>query len=334
LGTRNFDWYSFHDILSRNAVYNFVVGGRGLGKTYGAKKLVIKKALEKGEEFIYLRRHQTELRTKDTFFNDVGAEFPDCTFRVNGLEAQVSFTGDDWKTIGYFHVLSKAQTYKSGSYPLVKTIIFDEFILEKGYSRYLPDETNAMASFYSTVDRYRDEVRVLFLANSVSIMNPYFTEYGINPDREMATYQNGFIAVHFPKAEKFRGQVSETRFGRFIKDTGYGNYAMGNEFVDNHKALLGSKLESSAYAYTIVTKSGDVSLWCDMDSYPREWYATRKAPARPTYVVMDHELMGDGRILLGYSDKLIQRARTAYARGRMVFEDATLRNIFGRVFKR
>ena len=31
------DYYSFNKVLSRNAVYNFILGARGLGKTYGAK---------------------------------------------------------------------------------------------------------------------------------------------------------------------------------------------------------------------------------------------------------------------------------------------------------
>ena len=32
------DFYSFDKVYSYNAVYNFIPGGRGIGKTYGAKK--------------------------------------------------------------------------------------------------------------------------------------------------------------------------------------------------------------------------------------------------------------------------------------------------------
>jgi predicted AAA+ superfamily ATPase len=38
-------YYDFKYVLSHNAVYNFVVGARGLGKTYGAKKMVIRNYL-------------------------------------------------------------------------------------------------------------------------------------------------------------------------------------------------------------------------------------------------------------------------------------------------
>ena len=53
-------YYSFDDILSRNGVFNFIIGGRGIGKTYGAKKIAIDTYLETGKQFIYLRRYKSE----------------------------------------------------------------------------------------------------------------------------------------------------------------------------------------------------------------------------------------------------------------------------------
>ena len=41
---KKFSYYSFNKILSYNAVINMVMGARGLGKTYGAKRMVIKNA--------------------------------------------------------------------------------------------------------------------------------------------------------------------------------------------------------------------------------------------------------------------------------------------------
>ena len=56
------DYYSLHDILSRNAMWNFILGARGLGKTYGCADYVIKKYLNKHWEFIYLRRTEEEVK--------------------------------------------------------------------------------------------------------------------------------------------------------------------------------------------------------------------------------------------------------------------------------
>ena len=85
---KKFSYYSFDRILSYNAVINMVMGARGLGKTYGAKRMVIKNSLEKGEQFIYLRRYKPELKGCKTFFADIAHEFPDYEFRVHGTEAQ------------------------------------------------------------------------------------------------------------------------------------------------------------------------------------------------------------------------------------------------------
>jgi len=86
-----FSYYDFGPLLSRNAVINIAIGPRGDGKTYGAKKLAIRNAVKKGEQFILLRRYKTELVTRTSFFDDISdamrVEFPGYMFRVNGQSA-------------------------------------------------------------------------------------------------------------------------------------------------------------------------------------------------------------------------------------------------------
>ena len=70
-------------MLSYNAILNFIIGERGVGKTYGAKKHVVNRFIKKGEQFVYLRRYKTELKDsvgskmKPKFFNQIVDEFPD-----------------------------------------------------------------------------------------------------------------------------------------------------------------------------------------------------------------------------------------------------------------
>src|SRR5437868_2634218 len=172
-------YYDYAALFSRNGTYNICVGGRGLGKTYGAQKKAIRDAITSGlkdgfdkcDQFIYLRRYKEELQmSRDTFFAAVGEEFPAWDFKAEGFEAKISPAADRdikkrvWKTIGFFIPLSVAQKYKSVAFPRVKLIIFDEFIIEKGVTHYLPNEAIAFNNFFSTVDRYKDKTRVLFLA--------------------------------------------------------------------------------------------------------------------------------------------------------------------------
>ncbi len=325
-------YYDLRKILSYNAVYNFILGARGKGKTYAVKKYVIRKAIKTGEQFVALRRFKTELIGKGTFFADIAHEFPGVSFRVNGSEAQLCRTGDPeaktakWETIGYFIALSKGQTYKSMSFDKVTSILFDEFLIDKGTMHYLPDEAKAFNDFYSTVDRYKDKTKVFFLANSVSITNPYFLEYNIIPengDQWLRAYK-GFICVHLIDDKKFNSEVYTTKFGAFIAGTEYAAYAVDSEFSDNHGAMIDDKTPIAVYHFTLHTKNGVVSVWLDHKS--RYWYVQDERPKVEKYWVLDPSKMQEGRYLVTRQDKTLAILRAAYGQGMMKFSSPKARN--------
>lgn len=336
-------FYNFDKLMSYNGIWNFLCGARGLGKTYGAKHKAVKAAITKGEQFIYMRRYKDELKkSRDAFFADLDAEgaFPDWDFRIHGGLAQMAHvdTQDDkkrkWATIGYFIPLSSAQGVKSVAYPLVTTIIFDEFILEKGMTHYLPNEAEIFTNFYSTVDRYKDKTRVFFLANAVSINNPYFIRYKIVPDKvgEFHRVEDGFIVCHFADSAQFQNEVYQTRFGRFIQNTEYADYAVGSEFKDNHDGLLKLKNSEATYFYTLETESGTFSVWLDWSD--STYYIQSKRPKAESIMTLISSKMMEGKTLLFTNDKLIQDMRTAFRHGRVCFDSAQARNSFIEIFKR
>ena len=69
--------------------------------------------------------------------------------------------------------------------------------------------------FYSTVDRYQDRVRCLMLSNAVSIMNPYFIRFHIEPKEGISRHADGFIVTDFVNSEQFQSEVG-THSLRFI----------------------------------------------------------------------------------------------------------------------
>ena len=336
----NLEFYNFSEVLSQNAVYNFIIGGRGLGKTYGAKKHVIKKFLRHGEQFIYLRRYKTEMGAKSSFFADIMEEFPGEVFRVEGHLAQIldkeRSTDDDqkWLTMGYFIALSNAQSKKSIAYPDVTTIIFDEFIIEKGAIHYLPDESKVFNDFYSTVDRWKDKTRVLFLANALTIMNPYFLAFKIEPDgRGLVKYFDGFVCVHYPDSEAFKAGVFKTRFGQFIQGTEYADYSVGNMFHDNHGNLIEVKTEEAKYFLTLETTSGIFSIW--VDSYvDTTYYVQRKRPKEEGIFTTILKNVSDDVMFLPYSHKILANLRAAYSTGRVLFDSPQSREGFAGIWER
>ena len=332
------DYYSFNKVLSRNAVYNFILGARGLGKTYGAKLKVIKNAIHRGEQFVYLRRYKTELANRQTFFDDVAHEFPEFGFRVNGGVAEMTRNPLDekpkYETIGYFIALSQGQSRKSVAFPKVTWIIFDEFIIEKGATHYLPEEHIVFNNFYATVDRWKDKTRVMFLANSVSIMNPYFIAYDIEPNKEFLSKKDGFISVHFADSAMFTKQVLSTRFGTFIAGTDYAEYAVNSVFADNHEFLLARKSSNANYLATIETGTGDFSVWIDVESHPMVYYVQTGRPKSEVVWTMDPATMAEGKRFVLYTDRQLQAMRAAFSRGHVKFDGPKARNSFIPIFKR
>lgn len=336
-------YYNYDKLNSYNGTYNFLVGGRGLGKTYGAKKKAIKDALnpDKQDQFIYLRRYKTEMTTaRNTFFADIQNEFPDWDFKVMGGMALATPAGTrdekkrSWITIGYFISLSTAQTQKSVAFPRVKTIIFDEFLIEKGALHYLPDEVTIFNNFYSTVDRYQDKTKVFFLANSVSIMNPYFIEYEIRPDdkKEFTSAAQGFIICHFPNAENFSASVMETKFGKFIKDTDYADYAVGNQFDDNTDAMLHPKDSKARYLFTLECHNGEFSVWLNM--FTLEYFVQDRLPKVQEIFTLIPAKMDSHKTLMTFSDRPLGYMRTAFRQGKVSFDKPSTRNTFAEIFKR
>lgn len=127
-------YYDYSKILSYNALLNFLIGERGVGKTYGAAKFVISQFIKKDEEFAYIRRYKSDLKNSvPTFFNALNENKE---FENHKLEVKFGKFYCDNNICGYPMTLSTAQDLKSTNFNKVKTIIFDEFIIDEGQKKY------------------------------------------------------------------------------------------------------------------------------------------------------------------------------------------------------
>ena len=169
-------YYTLDKLISYGSILNFVLGERGVGKSFSSKVFCINDYLKRGNQFIYLRRYKEELQlATSSFFKDVQAAglFEDHAFEVKGWKNLTTFYMDG-EIIGYGVALSTSNILKSTAFPAVKTIVFDEFTLDVGVYRYLKSEVIKMLDVIETTFRLRDG-RVILLGNSISIAdNPYF----------------------------------------------------------------------------------------------------------------------------------------------------------------
>ena len=255
-------YYDLNKILSYNALLNFLIGERGVGKTYSSSKFVTKQFINKGEEFCYIRRYKTELSSSvKKFFEPLEQqeEFPNHSFFVKGDKFYI-----DDKIAGYSMTLTTAQNLKSTNFSKVKTIIFDEFIIENGQHHYLKDEVVNFLGLIETIARMR-EVRILMLGNAVSTVNPYFLFFDISMpyNTDIKTYKDGLILVQYMNNEVYRKAKKESKFGKLVEGTEYEDYAIKNKFQNDDNTFIEKKSGTSKYAFAFVYNDSTFGVWFD-----------------------------------------------------------------------
>jgi len=254
-------WYSFDKINSYNSFFHFILTNRGFGKSYGAKQRCIDRFLKYGEQFVYVRRYKTELKKIGKYFDDIKERYPDHEFKVVGKTFYI-----DGKEAGYAIPLSTSLTEKSTAYPRVCTIVFDEFIIDKGHIRYLDNEVEVMLELVFTIVRKRNNVRVYFLANNVSEVNPYFTYFNIKMPEgvKLKTFNEGMIVVEKNTDDVFIDEMKDTKFGILIKGTKYSDYAIENKSLrDSDTFIEKLPLKNCIPLSYIIYQGEKVQVWLD-----------------------------------------------------------------------
>ena len=213
-------WYTPNAQRRYNRIFNFTVGTRGGGKTFNVLLDGIKRFKDKGEQFIYLRRNQTDLddacvgsQDKGDLFADIRNKgyFEDVELKVAGSKSgRYNFYLDN-ELMGYGYALSTQR--RSASRPEVTTIIYDEFLIDTNnpYQRYLKNEFSQFNHFYETIARGRD-ITVFFLGNAFSMVNPYFLGMDIRISEvvENKIYSGKFWTFIEWRDEEFINQLKET----------------------------------------------------------------------------------------------------------------------------
>lgn len=258
-------WYSPSRLLSHNAFINFVMSPRGNGKSYSGKELAIKNFLKDGSQTVYVRRTKVEIdEVKDTYWNDISEKFPNLEFKVEGYTGYIN--GEE---VVHFIPLSTSTNKKSASYPKVKWIMFDEYIITKTtYNRYLKNEMTLLLDLIETVGRSRN-IRVLLMANSVSFVNPLFSFFDIVPkeNQRFSKFKDGLICVEQFTSHVFMEEKKKTAFGKLIEGTNYSKYAIENEVLEDNNEFIKDR-EPVKYKFLACFKYEDfkIGVWENLEN--------------------------------------------------------------------
>lgn len=190
-------YYCGDELMARHYNINMICGSRLGGKSTWVQKYIIKRAMKakmiKGiaqNQFALLVRYDKDLTGPTalpvTYFDNTMMMFyPQFEIKYEAGKFYLQLKGNDKvrTLIGYAFALSNATKMKSTSYPLINTMVMEEFMNMEG--KYIKSQQNPelevelLISLFSTVARgngkqFRDNVRCFLISNNFYLDNPYF----------------------------------------------------------------------------------------------------------------------------------------------------------------
>ncbi len=328
-------YYSPERILSYNALLNLVIGERGVGKTYSFKTFAVKRFLNKGKQFAYIRRYDTDLEasvgnTNDNkFFEQIKNNFPESSFKITKSK-KVRKLYIDNKICGYALPLSAADSLKSSSYENVDVIIYDEFMLKEGSTQhYLRNEPEIILDLIETIGRLRD-IRIYCLGNAISSTCPLMSYFNLTLpyNTDIKLFKDGTIAVEYIKNLKYREVKKASRFGKLIDGTRYSKYAIDNEFLTDSKSFIRKKDKNAKFYFILFVNGKEFGIWRDFKN--QYIYVSKDTdPNCPIKFAINEADHNESTLFIKVrSNFWFKQIINHYRAARLCFESQAVKNIF------
>lgn len=264
-------FYSLDKVISYNIPVNVIITERGYGKSFSVKKYVIDRFLKHNEQFIYLRRYDNELKNvfenskSKEFFNDIKSEYPEHLLQTRNRKFYI-----DGNEFGIAKRFTEYQDLKSGSYNY-KTIIIDEYPIEKGKRYYLPNEGMILMNIFDSIIRNRSDIKIFILGNAVEGLeySPLFMFFDLTlpyGKKDIKLFKENTILVQYASSSEFRKEREQTLIGKLAKGTPYEEYAIHNKILDKNNDFLGRKTNNSLFLFSFIYNNETFGVWNDYSS--------------------------------------------------------------------
>lgn len=320
--------------------FNFICGGRGTGKTYGA----LCNMLDSGDKFMFMRRTQTQIdEVKVDELSPFKKINSDRKIHITSkpitkqCNAFYKMTEDDegalvasGSPLGYSCALSTISNLRGFDASDVDVLIFDEFIPER-HDRPISHEAQAFMNAYETINRNRElqgekPLQVLALTNANDLACPLFMEWSLvsviermkKKGQEFLILPERSIGIFLLDNSKISELKAQTVLYKAGAGSSFVNMSLGNEFIDNDMTQIESE---NLKQYNPLVRVGELSIY------------SHKADNR--YYVCGH-ISGQ---CPEYGSSETERARfkkkylwlwNAYIDGRVLFEEYVYKALFER----
>lgn len=327
-------WYNLDKVISYNALLNLIIGERGVGKTYSCKTYFVKRFLKKHKQFAYIRRYESDLEASvgsssdNKFFEQIRKEFPNSEFKIIKSK-KVRKLYIDNMLCGYALPLSSADSLKSSSYENVDTIIYDEFMLKEGSNQhYLRNEPEIILDLIETIGRLRD-IKIYCLGNAISTTCPLMTYFDLTLpyNSDIKTFKDGLILVNYIKNEEYRKIKKESRFGKLISGTRYGEYAIDNKFISDSKYFIKKKDDKAKMYFILYINNKNYGVWRDFSNNCM-YISNDLDPNCPMLFTINNDYHNDTTIFVKVrSNPYFKNVIEYYRVGKLYFESQQIKNI-------
>ena len=312
-------------ISGYNKLFNFVIGQRGVGKTYNLKYTAINDYLRKKSKTIWVMRYATEIDAitqHSKFFDDILPQFKEYEFKIESKTGYVKIE-DTWERFITFKALSET-SLKAISDPTVNLMVYDEFIPIPGV-HYLKNEVERFLEYYLTISRGRD-LKVYFLANNISAVSPYFSYFHVSMPKEGDIFAGEEIAIENVRNEQYKSAMHKTRFGNLVHGTHYEQYSIDNESLEDISTFITDRPKNARCLIRMVSSMGDVYLWF---AQPYSIHISRKGDPGAIQWAMDEKSHNENSKRMDfagtYATNLI---KSAYREGKLFFDSPEAKSLF------
>lgn len=323
--------------------FNFLVGGRGTGKTYSG----LLDMYENDFKFFFLRRLQVQadlIGSPDfspfgPINNDLGTNIQTQSVKkVKGVSAIYNMEdGPDGKLVpagdplGYTAALATFSNLRGFGAHYVQKILFDEFIPEAN-ERPIKDEGHAFLNMYETINRNRElsglpPVQVFCYANANDLGNPIFMELGVIRITEKMKAQGQMFYINRERGlgiflldeSPISEQKADTALYRLTKGGSFQDMALKNKFdIDDHMVRPAKLIE-----YRPIVAIGEICIYKHKSK--SQWYCSSHFSGHPeTFRVSDTDR---ARFVSHYSDLW-----SRYLGNQLYFEDYACEIVFRKYY--
>lgn len=248
-------YWNINEILPFQRNFNFINGERSIGKTYTTIKYVINKCLLNNLEFVYICRTQSE--KDDGILKNALAKVLDNEFKKYNFVISNETIKNETNIIGRCIALSESVKIKKHSFPNVKYIIFDEYMLEQYQSSSYVNgwkEPDLFLSIYHTIDREEDRVICFLLGNNLNFYNPYHlhSAFKIPMIEKGGLWTSENVLFQYAEStSELKEEKSKSKFVKMISDSNYGKMASNGEYIYNNEGFIEKLKGKCNYLFTL-----------------------------------------------------------------------------------